>query len=940
MIYRTLANFIALGPKDKFLRKVNDVRWNRKISLSGLRTAEAPFASAVAILAIVGIHLFVHRYTLLGQHLFIGNPDRLNTFLNLRVASVREIIEYGHAANWNENMFMGFSTAGLHWIFPLADPVGYLLAVIRPDNIYWALNTVSAIQLALTGVFAYLFIRNSIDDRISAVVGACLYSLSVFSIQRNAQGDTSHLVMTLLPLSLWFVRKIADGREGSGFIGLGLTIVVMLEISFLQDAFYALILIALFVVYFTATAKNIRLLFIAGFAALAALMTASPRLWTVFRELQLLVRTGTNNDTSFFEIFRIFDDGIFGRFFGEAQKFGNGLNISEGIQLLNSTAAVTLVLLAISSARTASFRTLDTLLKGLLLAPFFYLPTIVIRRHIHITDFSNQLVGVGIATVFVTIIAIWAEHLRRQYPQTNLLKGNNDTLFAASIFLLVLYTILIPEARYLVYRLFLSMDFTHSRLSLVAILPIALIVSACLQNLSHNSAPVSRDYFTAAAAILAILFAIACETFLQATQIEKIASFKLLAVGGYSVVPYELIRTLGTVALVLLAIFFAQRTRSTIAHTVVFYFLAALILTETVLHADFRLNGAQTLTFPVPFKDGDFFNAPPTVMQLPDRTDRKEITKALQTEHWRTAAIINPAEFPAYGGVAPHLSQFWHLRFVEGYSTGVPKRVAALPWPDGHVALRAISFSANAAIPTALLALLNVKWILPVSSIFYFNEDRPEGVSIITPVDNPYPVVPRQFFVSHLAALPTGYAGYKDSEEFFEKLRTNSGFVATYVPKADATILDLLKRPDGTINPTLVLDTSYVDDLHIIETLLAGRRDFPAAGRIRASYKGDRINIEVDAINDDRILVLNELYHPSWKAYAQNRALPVFPVNIAMRAVFVPRGVSVIEMRYEPFVTSLSGKLISAFGLLILAAGWITVGRGRQQPLQLVHCRP
>ena len=312
-------------------------------------------------------------------------------------------------------MFMGFSTAGLHWIYPLADPVGYLLAVIRPDNIYWALNTVSAIQLALTGVFAYLFIRNSIDDRISAVVGACLYSLSVFSIQRNAQGDTSHLVMTLLPLSLWFVRKIADGREGSGFIGLGLTIVV-LEISFLQDAFYALILIALFVVYFTATAKNIRLLFIAGFAALAALMTASPRLWTVFRELQLLVRTGTNNDTNFFEIFRIFDDGIFGRFFGEAQKFGNGLNISEGIQLLNSTAAVTLVLLAISSARTASFRTLDTLLKGLLLAPFFYLPTIVIRRHIHITDFSNQLVGVDHDCI-CNYNCDLGRHLRRQHPK-------------------------------------------------------------------------------------------------------------------------------------------------------------------------------------------------------------------------------------------------------------------------------------------------------------------------------------------------------------------------------------------------------------------------------------------------------------------------------------------------------------------------------------------
>ena len=399
-------------------------------------------------------------------------------------------------------------------------------------------------------------------------------------------------------------------------------------------------------------------------------------------------------------------------------------------------------------------------------------------------------------------------------------------------FSLVLYTILIPEARYLVYRLFVN-GFHALALSLVAILPIALIVSASLQNLSVIQRRLER-LFHGSRCDFGDSVCNYLRDILTSNTINSVLHFggRRLLSSALRIDPDAGHRGIGPACDRI-----RTRTKSRL-RTVVFYFLAALILTETVLHADFRLNGAQTLTFPVPFKDGDFFNAPPTVMQLPDRTDRKETTKALQTEHWRTAAIINPAEFPAYGGVAPHLSQFWHLRFVEGYSTGVPKRVAALPWPDGHVALRAISFSANAAIPTALLALLNVKWILPVSSIFYFNEDRPEGVSIISPVDNPYPVVPMQFFVSHHAALPTGYAGYKDSEEFFEKLRTNSGYVATYVPKADATILDLLKRPDGTINPTLVLDTSYVDDLHIIETLLAGRRDFPAAGRIKASYKG------------------------------------------------------------------------------------------------------
>jgi len=134
----------------------------------------------------------------------------------------------------------------------------------------------------------------------------------------------------------------------------------------------------------------------------------------------------------------------------------------------------------------------------------------------------------------------------------------------------------------------------------------------------------------------------------------------------------------------------------------------------------------------------------------------------------------------------------------------------------------------------------------------------------------------------------------------------------------------------------LVMDTSYVDDARTIDSILGGRKDFPTSGTIRASYKGDRIDIDVDANDDDRILVLNELYHPNWMAYAQGRTLPIFPVNIAMRAILVPKGIRTIEMRYEPFVTSFSGKAISAVGLSLIIGAWIAMCRSTQrQPFSL-----
>src|SRR5262249_2269112 len=145
------------------------------------------------------------------------------------------------------------------------------------------------------------------------------------------------------------------------------------------------------------------------------------------------------------------------------------------------------------------------------------------------------------------------------------------------------------------------------------------------------------------------------------------------------------------------------------------------ITAETFLHADFRLNGPQTDTYPVPFADGNLFAAPRQAFIAPSKEARDLVAAILENDEFRSAAVISPSEFPAYGGVVPHLAQLWGLRFAEGYSTGVPLRLSALPWPESAMALRAITFAADTRLPAALLAILNVKYFLKVTPALYFN---------------------------------------------------------------------------------------------------------------------------------------------------------------------------------------------------------------------------
>jgi hypothetical protein len=103
------------------------------------------------------------------------------------------------------------------------------------------------------------------------------------------------------------------------------------------------------------------------------------------------------------------------------------------------------------------------------------------------------------------------------------------------------------------------------------------------------------------------------------------------------------------------------------------------------------------------------------------------------------------------------------------------------------------------------------------------------------------------------------------------------------------------------------------------------------------SYDNERIELRT-ATDAAGMLVLGELYDPSWHAYVDEALAHVYAADGALRAVALPAGEHRVEFRYEPPMVRL-GLLITVATLLALAACLLapTVFRTRSS---LAHSPP
>jgi hypothetical protein len=320
--------------------------------------------------------------------------------------------------------------------------------------------------------------------------------------------------------------------------------------------------------------------------------------------------------------------------------------------------------------------------------------------------------------------------------------------------------------------------------------------------------------------------------------------------------------------------------RRPVIRWVVAHGVAFMAVTQAAASADFRVNGSY-LDTPIPFQDGAFLRGTPEDFQVPSQQRRDALRQRVENDVYRSVLICDRDSAPTF--CAAHVSYFWNLRVVEGYTSGVPTRVVSLPWPRDAVSLRAISFTTADQLPWPLLAMLNVKYAVRVDGAFYRNRFASDSaVAAIEANRSPFAVTPRAFFAASVVPVPD-----------------LSTAVKTLFPPSQAESV-----PD-------VVTTSVVEGLQ-------SPAAFSTEGEISADFNRGTVNIRVTPTSEPRFLVVNDLFHPRWRAFSSSVELTVYPTNAAMRGVFVPAGADSVRFEYVPAYRTATAVPAAGFGLAIL----------------------
>jgi hypothetical protein len=134
-----------------------------------VRSDEFPLQALVFAVLAGGVAL-VFWQQLVGVAVFIGESDRLNSYLNMRLAEYDALRTHGRVPTWNATMFAGFSVPALHWMNPGTDPLAYFLQLFPRAQVYQVLGYVSIVLVLAACTSAYFYIRDLTGARARAAI--------------------------------------------------------------------------------------------------------------------------------------------------------------------------------------------------------------------------------------------------------------------------------------------------------------------------------------------------------------------------------------------------------------------------------------------------------------------------------------------------------------------------------------------------------------------------------------------------------------------------------------------------------------------------------------------------------------------------------------------------------------------------------------------------
>ena len=922
----------------------------------------------------VGIALLLFRLSLFQGWTFIGDSDRLNNIMNLRLFEVVSLLERGVIPSWNEYEFMGYGVSGVHWMLPGSPPPPQLLALLPLSEFYHALGILAATLFAATMIATYWCLGVYTAGTVQRIVGALLYATGAYIIHKLTQLDIAFLALVAPPILHRLVHMTNRERAPWTFLGMALCWSILMVLTVLQEVAYIGMFWGLYAVFRSIRLRSPWPLAAAGLAFMVGVTLAGPRVVTIATEMSVVARTTTNIETSTAEAVRYFGDGLLGRSHGEqALLDGPKANLHEGVQLLASSLASLAVialgllspsrwlrfwsvaLVVVLSAgldiyagtlfRAGRFALVGALVCGAIgglvrLAP---VRRAVLDRGVHLSTPRATVLGlvvglviglvfwlvgesypsVPLQTMALTAVLIglplwllgrWLAHATEPVspapgrPDSGSSESPavaEDLPFLFGFVTLGLAAILIPEFRAVLYYGFMKVDFQHSRLSVAMTLPMAIISGIFLDRFLSGRSAASTTGWLTVGVVLALGLWIGREAAANAVvaqigpAIDALRPRPLLTIEAVRVVASLLVLVVGVAVVV--------RRAPAPWLTVAGGALAGWMVLETVGLAEHRTNGPPATAQERPFANMDYMQVPHGQIQVPSLAERAAVQERLESDHYRTILIDDRRMFEALAD--SHLAAFWGLRLVEGYSTGSPRRYGGVPWSSSLVSTHHADINStheDGSIPWELLAALNVKYAVKVDRSLWSN---PAGGGPIPPVDvsqldvteNPYPVTPRAFFSARVspARTPPRMAG------------------------------DDGRRP-AMRNPPIEQPRR-----NSIAEGLPARLLLPTEGTIEAKFDGDRVHVRVDPFDKDRFLVLNEMYHPGWRATVDGVPTTIYPTNLVMRGILVPAGATTIELAYDPFVYTPAGYTVMVLGVVLaglLAWGLRTVDLAPRAP--------
>jgi hypothetical protein len=789
------------------------------------------------LLFIIAAAAFTFRYPLFYGYRFLGNSDRWNQYL-LFVQLHSDAIERGNFSAWTDNLLGGFDI--LAQPFSFFTPLNLIPPLLHTNDVVGVFAWVAFVIFATTLGLAYWVIEHFTQDRLASLTGAFIYTCSTYALLKLSQNDTTYLSVLVAPILFYLVHMATrQHRLRTAALIAGIA-AICLYTAFLQEFSYVVLFLGGYAV-FRALRGNPESLIAITCGVAIAVAIAFPRLLVEYQTLTgtMRVDAGLPHDYGIPALFRFFSRDIFGRSYAEG-LLGPQINLYEGDLLF--------------------------------------------------------------AAVFASLLLVWiladrARHVESPLPSLR----QPEVLFLVGYIVFVLATMHVGLVYRAVSLAYANLSFQHSRIGVSAILPVGLLSALYLRRRVRQTFSV----WTWAAVVAASGVVIAATVYDYEAWRGPILKFLgqpdqsfIVCTGCIYVLDVGQFLAVDVIRFSLLAVLFVglMISRRWLAADAVRTILIVGISFQAIWGASVWFSGPDTRDYGIPYEGNNLVLAPPGDFTHPTVGEIHQLKAQLDNDNYRSITICPPEVILV--DCSNPIGVEWDLRLLDGYLSGVPRRLASLPWARDQASLHQIRFDSAATLPWRLLSLLNVRAAVVVTPALYTNAGAqlPSDLQIAR---NPGYVYPRAYFARTIESVSEA-DDIALTREFF------GGCTGC----------------DNTLPGRKPVDE--------VEGPVAGA--FDDSGDISVTGRGDHLEVTFPPSSGQRFLVMDEVYANGWMATsAAGQELTIYPTNVVLRGLVVPAGVGRITFQYHSFLESAAWYTLA---LAVVAAAAIGVFHFTRQPVR------